>query len=174
MRIKYILQAIESLLYIIVSKLFGNKINVLAIVFISYKATIRTNLGNIKIGYKTAIRQNTELNADGGTITIGKCCFINRNCMIVAHKKIILEDGVTIGPNVCIYDHDHDGFGGYNSASILIKKNTWIGAGCIILKGVTIGENCIIGAGSLIAKDVPDNTLVYQKRINQYINRSKK
>ncbi|MNE70842.1 Maltose O-acetyltransferase [compost metagenome] len=43
---------------------------------------------------------------------------------------------------------------------IHIKKNAWIGANATILQGVTIGENAIVAAGSVVSKDVPDNTIV--------------
>ena len=44
--------------------------------------------------------------------------------------------------------------------NIYIKKNAWIGIAATILPGVTVGENSIVGAGSVVTKDVPDNTIV--------------
>ena len=44
--------------------------------------------------------------------------------------------------------------------SILIKRNTWIGAGATILPGVTVGENAIVAAGALVNRDVPANTII--------------
>ena len=38
--------------------------------------------------------------------------------------------------------------------------NVFIGLGSIIMPNVRIGENCIIGAGSVVTKDVPNNTVV--------------
>ena len=35
-----------------------------------------------------------------------------------------------------------------------------MGANVTVLPGVTIGDRCIIGAGSVVTKDVPDNSLV--------------
>ena len=36
----------------------------------------------------------------------------------------------------------------------------WIGTNSIILKGVIIGDNSIIAAGSIVTKNVPENSLV--------------
>ena len=43
------------------------------------------------------------------------------------------------------------------SKNVHLKKNVFIGAHSIILKGVTIGENSIIGAGSVVSKNIPPN-----------------
>lgn len=52
--------------------------------------------------------------------------------------------------------------------SVVIKKNAWIGAGTIILKGVTIGVNAVVAAGSVVTKDIPDNSILIQKRQSVY------
>ena len=41
------------------------------------------------------------------------------------------------------------------TAPVTIEDDVWIGANCIILKGVTIGAHSIIGAGSVVTKSVP-------------------
>lgn len=43
---------------------------------------------------------------------------------------------------------------------ILIEEGSYIGSGAIIIGPCRIGKNCMIGAGSVVVKDVPDNTLV--------------
>lgn len=42
---------------------------------------------------------------------------------------------------------------------IEVMDNVFIGEGSHILYGVRIGTNCIIGSGSLVNKDVPDNSV---------------
>ena len=136
-----------------------NKITYSPITFIDLFTTIKTSGTNahIYIGKKSCIRNNSEVFADKGIIKIGDGCFINKNCLIVAHKKIIISNGVTIGPNVCIYDHDHDGNGSYKSDEIIIDRNVWIGANSVICKGVHIGDNSVVGAGSVVVHDIPAN-----------------
>lgn len=41
-----------------------------------------------------------------------------------------------------------------------VGEGTWIGGRSTILPGVNIGKGCIIAAGSVVTKDVPDNTMV--------------
>ncbi|HAT4166205.1 TPA: acyltransferase [Clostridium perfringens] len=121
----------------------------------------------VKIGKLSKIRPSSEVYANGGTITIGDNCFINKFCMIISHENIVIGNGTTIGPHTCIYDHDH-GYSinsEYNTKKITIGENVWIGAGSIILKGVSIGDNSIIAAGSIVTKDVPSNTVFMQKRL---------
>jgi maltose O-acetyltransferase len=43
---------------------------------------------------------------------------------------------------------------------VCIDDDAWIGSGSIILPGVRIGKKCIVGAGSVVSRDVPDETVV--------------
>lgn len=43
---------------------------------------------------------------------------------------------------------------------IIVGDNVFIGINAIIMPGVTIGSNVIIGGGSVVSKNVPDNTIV--------------
>lgn len=102
-----------------------------------------------------------------GELLIGKNVFLNTNVSIACRDKIEIADGVTVGQNVVIIDHDHDKYkrGNIVTSPVFIGANTWIGANCVILKGAVIGENCIIGAGSIINKIIPNNSIVYDKRV---------
>ena len=113
---------------------------------------------------------NVHIVAVKGTrICVGDDCFFNRNCIVVAQKKISIGAGCSFGPNVCIYDHDH-AFGkggkteGYTSGEVVIGKNCWIGAGTIILKNTVIGDNCVIGAGCVVKGNIPAGSLVTMSR----------
>ena len=126
-QIQYICKIIESNIGVIIRKLFGERITLDPISFISIKARLHTEkrTGYINIGRKTCVRAGSELHADGGVISLANGCFVNRNCTIVSHKEIAIGGGTTIGPNVCIYDHDHDGNGGFVSSAITIGRKVW-------------------------------------------------
>lgn len=49
---------------------------------------------------------------------------------------------------------------GVSTSEITIHDDVWIGANSVITAGVTIGRHCVIAAGSVVTKDVPDNTVV--------------
>lgn len=127
-------------------------------------------------GDRVSIHSGTRISAvEGGSISFGNHCFVNRNCIIASRERIVIGDGVAIGPNVMIYDHDHKMTpsvpikeSGYKLAAVEIGSDTWIGAGVIILAGTKIGNHCTVGAGSVVKQEVPDHTVLIQRRENQY------
>ena len=46
------------------------------------------------------------------------------------------------------------------SASIVLKKNVWIGSNATILSGVTIGESVVVTAGAVVTKNVLERAIV--------------
>ena len=77
-----------------------------------------------------------------------------------------------IGPRVSLFAENHNfsdknrsiKHQGVNNKGIVIEDNCWIGSGAIILDGVTIGSGTVIGAGTLVTKDVPKNSIIYDSR----------
>lgn len=45
-------------------------------------------------------------------------------------------------------------------ASIVLKKNVWIGSNATILSGVTIGESVVVTAGAVVTKNVLERAIV--------------
>lgn len=126
--------------------------------------------GKVSIGNNFMTNKGCYLKTvDKGRIIIGNNVFMNHNCIITAMGNISIGDDAKIGPNVMIFDHDHeyrnhnDDCESYIINDITIGKNCWIGAGTIILRGCNIGDNCVIAAGTVIKESVDDNTLVYRQ-----------
>ena len=99
-----------------------------------------------------------------GEITIGKYSLITPGVRIMAAEKIEIGDACMIAHGAYISDADWHGI--YDRAKpvgttkpVILKENVWIGDSAIICKGVTIGKNSIIGAGSVVTKDVDENSI---------------
>ena len=45
--------------------------------------------------------------------------------------------------------------------NVVIGENSFIGANSTIKNNIKIGKNVVIGAGSVVVKDVPDNSILY-------------
>lgn len=102
----------------------------------------------------------------GYNIKVGKNFYMNTNGVILDCGKVIIGDYVMIGPNVtlCTAGHPLDAATRYTyeefAKPINIGNKVWIGANVVVLPGVSIGDGAVVGAGSVVTKDVPDNTVV--------------
>jgi maltose O-acetyltransferase len=107
----------------------------------------------------------------GENIRIGKNSFLNFNCLLLDDNWITIGKNALIGPNVQIYTAGHplsakdriikDPEERYltQTKPVSIGDNVWIGGNTLIMPGVKIGSNVTIGAGSIVTKDIPDNSL---------------
>jgi maltose O-acetyltransferase len=97
---------------------------------------------------------------------------LGENCSIAPFVQIWANEMVTIGENTAIaahvqittstHDYHHRPYRSKRiDMPIIIGKNVWIGGGAIILPGVTIGDNAVVGAGSVVTKNIPENSLAY-------------
>ena len=132
----------------------------------SFKIAIKTK-SKLSIGRGFRTRNNVSFRIyDSGSVKIGDNCFLNDNCSINCQKEIEIGNNVICGQNVMLFDHDHDyknDMSKFNKDKIKIGNNVWIGANCVILKGVTIGNNVVIAAGSIVRKDIDNNKVFFQE-----------
>jgi acetyltransferase-like isoleucine patch superfamily enzyme len=126
----------------------------------------RTLLSQI-FGYEVAETTivNAPFNTDFGRHTqLGERVFINKDCMFVDLGGITIEDDVLIGPRTTLISVNHVEKPAERrnlmTNAVHIKQHAWLGANVTVLPGVTVGENAIVGAGSVVTKNVADNTIV--------------
>src|SRR5690606_32622400 len=106
-------------------------------------------------GSKIYINKGATLILNGG--------YINHNLNLSCFKKIEIGTGVAISENVTIRDSDNHGFLGELkpiTEAIKIGNHVWIGMNVTILKCVRIGNGAVVAAGSIVTKNVPENSLV--------------
>lgn len=86
-----------------------------------------------------------------------------KGCYIDGRNGIIFEENVITGPHVSIISQNHatKNFDEYiTSDPIIIRKNSWLSTGCIILPGVELGEHTIVAAGSVVTKSFPEGNQI--------------
>ncbi len=123
------------------------------------------NEGTIVLGARSRLRSTpawpVTLEAiAGATISIGADSFLNRGVLLGARERITIGRGVIIADRCIIYDTDWHPLPGASAeeiptAPVTIEDGAWLGAGCIVLKGVTIGAGTVVGAGAVVTRDLP-------------------
>ncbi len=102
----------------------------------------------------------------GSSLIIDEDVFINYNAVCVGGGYVRIGKHARIGPNCQFYTPNHpvDYIERRKSVEtayeIKIGDDCWLGGNVTILPGVTIGDRCIIAAGSVVTKDVPNDTMV--------------
>ena len=87
---------------------------------------------------------------------IGRRFFIDHGMGVVIGETTIVGDDVTLYQGVTLGGTGKE----HGKRHPTIGDKVVIGSGAKILGNITIGENCRIGAGSVVLRDVPDNSTV--------------
>lgn len=114
------------------------------------------------IGAYTFINSNTTLYP--GT-KIGRYCSIGKNCEVAAFDHPV--NWLSTSPfqyNMKLhfpkYENECHQIKIERPEVTTIGNDVWIGASCIIRRGVTIGNGAIIGGGCIVTKDIPPYAIV--------------
>ena len=148
----------------------------------SAKVNFRGIVGNppsrLTIGGGTMFEGKIVSDREGSVVVIGNNTFIGGSTLVCA-DRIEIGDDVLISWGCTIVDHDSHAIlwadraddvreyyvGKKNwdkvaTSPVKVGNKAWIGFNSIVLKGVTIGERSIVAAGSIVTRDVPDDTIV--------------
>ncbi len=142
----------------------------------------KKNINNVTLGRNVKIYDFVNLygctigndSKVGTFVEIQKNVTIGKNCKISSHTFICegvhIEDDVFIGHNVTFINDKYPkstNISGelqteedWSVVETFVKKGASIGSSATILCGITIGGNAIVGAGSVVTKNVPDNSIV--------------
>jgi len=130
---------------------------------IGYIKSIGVNLGDNVNFY--GIKPST-FSTEPWLITIGNNVYITNGCQFITH------DGGTLILRKEVPDLEL-------TAPITIGNDVYIGLNVTIMPGVNIGNRVIIGSGSIVTKDIPDNSVAAGipakviKTVDAYLEKAK-
>lgn len=109
------------------------------------------------LGYGLEMGDNSSIGPYGyvgcsGKIVIGENVMFGPKCSLFAENHVFEDTNSTIKSQ------------GVSQKGIVVEDDCWIGSNVTILDGVRIGKGSVIGAGTLISKDVPDNSIIMDRR----------
>ena len=119
-------------------------------VMLSVNVMISCKNGCVNIGPRTGLSAHTIIHATNDCpVTIGEDSIIGPQCYLAG------------GGN---YNHDDLDTpireqGIVNDGGVKLESNVWLGAKVTVLGGVTMHSGSIAGAGSVVSKDIPENTI---------------
>ena len=124
---------------------------------------------NFQTGHGTRIREFNEI---GNNVSIGTNTVIEHHVVIEDDVRIhsqafvpeycVIKKGAWIGPNAALTNAKYPTYEGVkdNLRGATVEENAKIGANSTLLPGIKIGKNALVGAGSVVTKDVEENTVV--------------
>lgn len=134
----------------------------------SDEESLRKIIGELKIKTKENFFLTPPFYCDYGyNISVGENFYANHNLVILDGNRVSFGDNVFIAP-YCTFstaghpiDKERRNKGLEYAHPITVGDDVWFGANVTVLPGVKIGSNVVIGAGSLVNKDIPDNSLAF-------------
>lgn len=121
--------------------------------------------GSLRLGRNTWLRTEYGENAitvyPDARIVIGRDSLLN-GAMLTAKREIEIGAEARLAFGVRVLDadlHDLDRETPERIDPIRIGDRVWLGADCLVLRGVTIGDDVVVAAGSIVTRDIPARTL---------------
>lgn len=124
---------------------------------------------NFQTGNKANVR---ELNRIGDNVSIGSLTVVEHHVVIENDVRIhsqafipefsVLKRNCWIGPNVALTNAKYPRSPKVQESlkGPIIEESAKIGANATILPGVIIGKNALVGAGSVVVRNVKENSIV--------------
>lgn len=109
--------------------------------------------GRLEVGAGLYLSENCLVQVNpGAKASLGEGVFMNANARIVAAESVRVGDRAMLGPNACVYDHDHAfGEGGVSgdlvTSPVEIGERCWIGANSLVTRGTRITDRVCVGGG---------------------------
>ena len=151
--------------------------NRIIVLFKQFSKIVRCKMNPIKYANKLGVKigdgtrfygmKPDMFSSEPWLVSIGKRCHITSDVLFITHDAgtLIIQDEVP---------------GYVRTGYVTVGDDTVIGIRSIVLAGTRIGSRCIIGGGSVVSRDIPDNSIAAGVpckvicSIDEYIEKVKK
>jgi len=133
-------------------------------------ACVGNNTIREKIHLQMSMHLGNPINAIHPSAVISSSVTLHDGIMVAANATInpLVELGRGVICNTsCSIDHEcvigdfaHIAPGAILCGNVRVGAKSFVGANSVIREGISIGNNVMIGAGTVVVKDIPDNTTV--------------
>lgn len=134
-----------------------------------FRITIRGGGNTIKVGTNCQFlcTNNIYIQGDGNTVEIGDNVIFDQNVSIVLAEgtKVSIGSGCRLANGVRIrtsdqhFIYEKDGTRINYAKNVQIGNHVWLGASCVVMKGVNIGNGTVVGMNSMVTKNIPPNSI---------------
>lgn len=126
--------------------------------------------GRLTLGERNILYPNVSLRIDQGWLSTGDEVSFGPGCQLYEPRAgIEIGNHCLIAGGVILCGVRH-GLGNTSqpmrhqpaeAQPIRLGDDVWIGMGAVIAPGVHIGSGAVIGAGSIVTRDIPDNSIAW-------------
>jgi tetrahydrodipicolinate N-acetyltransferase len=140
-----------------------------------YRYKIETDRRNSAIPLADLTKYNARIEPGAlirEMVEIGDNCVIMMGAVLnigaVIGARTMIDMNVVVGGRAIVGQDSHIGAGTVlagvieppNANPVIVGDNVLIGANAVVLEGVKVGNGAVVAAGSVVVKDVEENTVV--------------
>ncbi len=130
----------------------------------------------VRTGHYVLIREESRVGDNtligSGTIIDGRVIIGNNVSIqsgVYIPSMVVVRDNVFIGPRVVFTNDKYPP--SRRLVETMVEEGAVIGANSTIIAGIKIGRGAVVAAGSVVTRDVPDNTVVMGSPARVVMNR---
>ena len=102
----------------------------------------------------------------GATLVLEDGVYMNEGCRVTVVESARIGAYTLFGPNVQVYDHDHEfDRGGVRSellhAPVSIGRHCWLCANAVVTRGCAIADRSLVSANSVVTRDLSREGALY-------------
>jgi acetyltransferase-like isoleucine patch superfamily enzyme len=102
-----------------------------------------------------------------GALEVGRNVWIGPLTLLDGTGGLRIGDHSTISAGTHIYTHDtvartlSGGQAEIERSEVVIGSRVYVGAGCVVNRGVTVGDMSVVGAKSFVNRSIPPRTIAF-------------